>query len=454
MAEPNMLKLAKQGNPKAIAAMINRSLRAKHIIAKVNRQDDGLQVLVESAQIPNQKATVSFIRQGLTKLGIETIKTVQVYGRQKGQESFAWNQSFEIESSSSQAADVQDSDPDLNLHQTPADVAAENDTSSSFQSPGLEPPPGSNFAKVPSHAVGGYTSSHNRQTSAHTPHHSNQSSHSRPRQPMKPLSVGNVVSASLRLYRDRFKLYFGLAFQAFLWGIVPIYGWAKFYQIQGIISRHAVSEFAEQPETIDSIRTQLNPKMWDFWIAQILIGLISFGVNFALSILSVIIVSIPTMIVSTVFPDNVTLVAILNILGLVINVVSLFIFIWVYSHFCIAELPLAVEPGMSSTSCLDRSWQLTKGLVIQITGVITVAFLITIPLGVLAFIPIVLIIPSLFMAPSPEALISSLGVLIPLTFIMIILAGLLVMPFWQIIKAVIYYDLRNRREGMGLQLRH
>ncbi|MFP5269432.1 hypothetical protein [Coleofasciculus sp.] len=160
------------------------------------------------------------------------------------------------------------------------------------------------------------------------------------------------------------------------------------------------------------------------------------------------------MIVSTVFPDNVTLVAILNILGLVINVVSLFIFIWVYSHFCIAELPLAVEPGMSSTSCLDRSWQLTKGLVIQITGVITVAFLITIPLGVLAFIPIVLIIPSLFMAPSPEALISSLGVLIPLTFIMIILAGLLVMPFWQIIKAVIYYDLRNRREGMGLQLRH
>jgi hypothetical protein len=27
-----------------------------------------------------------------------------------------------------------------------------------------------------------------------------------------PLSVGNVVSASLRLYRDRFKLYYRLAF--------------------------------------------------------------------------------------------------------------------------------------------------------------------------------------------------------------------------------------------------
>jgi hypothetical protein len=27
------------------------------------------------------------------------------------------------------------------------------------------------------------------------------------------------------------------------------------------------------------------------------------------------------------------------------------------------------------------------------------------------------------------------------------------MPFWQTIKAVIYYDLRTRREGMGLELR-
>lgn len=31
-------------------------------------------------------------------------------------------------------------------------------------------------------------------------------------QPLGPLSVGNVVSASLRVYRDRFKLYYRLAF--------------------------------------------------------------------------------------------------------------------------------------------------------------------------------------------------------------------------------------------------
>lgn len=438
MAEPNTLKLAKQGNPKAIAAMINRSLRAKHIVAKVNRQDDCLQVLVESAQVPNQKAMVSFIRQGLTKLGVEAIKTVQVYGRQKGQDSFAWNQSFEIESSPPQVADVHDSEHDFNLHQTPEDVAAENDISSDvddIKSSVSEPLPGSNFAQVPRHAAGGYTSSQTRQPRDHASHRSTQSRHSQPRQPMKPLSVGNVVSASVRLYRDRFKLYFGLAFQAFLWMLVPIYGWAKSYQIQAIISRHAVSEFAEQPETIDTIRNRLDRKMWDFWTAQILIGLIAFGVNIALSIVSSIVVGI------------------VSSLELVMILVKYGIYFWVYTHFFITELPLAVEGNMKPKTAINRSWELSKGFIPNIMGIIAVATLITIPLGLIVFIPILITIPTVLINPSPEALLTALGMLVPLLFIAFACIGLLVMPFWQIIKALIYYDLRNRREGTGLQLR-
>ncbi|MEQ8963046.1 MAG: hypothetical protein RLP02_34905 [Coleofasciculus sp. C2-GNP5-27] len=419
--------------------MINRSLRAKHIVAKVNRKDDCLQVLVESAQIPNQKAMVSFIRQGLTKLGVETIKTVQVYGRQQGQDSFAWNQSFDIELSPPQVVDVHDSDPDLNLHHTPTDVASDNDISSDVDDikPSVsEPPPGSNFAQVPRHAAGGYTSSQTRQPRDHVSHRSTHSSHSQPRQPMKPLSVGNVVSAGLRLYRDRFKLYFGLAFQAFLWGIVPIYGWAKLYQIQAIISRHAISEFSEQPETIESIRNQLDRKMWDFWTAQILIGLIAFGVKFGLSIASGIIVGI--------VPS----------LEAIINLVTLGIYLWVYAHFFITELPLAVERNMKPKTAINRSWELSKGFIPNIMGIIAVATLITIPLGLIVFIPILITIPTVLINPSPEALLTALGMLVPLLFIAFACIGLLVMPFWQIIKALIYYDLRNRREGTGLQLRH
>ncbi|GFZ94066.1 hypothetical protein [Okeania sp. KiyG1] len=34
-----------------------------------------------------------------------------------------------------------------------------------------------------------------------------------------------------------------------------------------------------------------------------------------------------------------------------------------------------------------------------------------------------------------------------------LLSNVFLLPFWQAIKAVVYYDLRTRREGMGLQLR-
>lgn len=33
------------------------------------------------------------------------------------------------------------------------------------------------------------------------------------------------------------------------------------------------------------------------------------------------------------------------------------------------------------------------------------------------------------------------------------MGGVLILPFWQTVKAVVYYDLRSRHEGLGLQLR-
>ena len=50
---------------------------------------------------------------------------------------------------------------------------------------------------------------------------------------------------------------------------------------------------------------------------------------------------------------------------------------------------------------------------------------------------------------SPE-LLGSLSFL--LTILISIAGGALMIPFWQSIKAVIYYDLRVRREGLGLNL--
>ena len=42
------------------------------------------------------------------------------------------------------------------------------------------------------------------------------------------------------------------------------------------------------------------------------------------------------------------------------------------------------------------------------------------------------------------------GLLILVGFVLSLLSELLVMTFWQVIKAIVYYDLRNRREGGDL----
>lgn len=53
MAQTNILELAKQGDPKAIAALINRQLQPKGITAKVALKDNCLQTMLESAQVPD-----------------------------------------------------------------------------------------------------------------------------------------------------------------------------------------------------------------------------------------------------------------------------------------------------------------------------------------------------------------------------------------------------------------
>jgi hypothetical protein len=430
MTEQNLLKLAKQGNPKAIAAMLNQSLKSKNITAKVNLKDDCLHVLLESAQLPKQQTLVSFIRKGLIQLEAESIKTVKVYGRQTGEEFPAWNETFEMVSepetpSSSEEIDIENLSSYQILHQPPRTVPSKEETPSSTRQ----------------------TDFQNSRRSSAMPKNPN------PTQPMGPVSVGNVVSAGLRIYREHFQLYLGLAFKALLWSLVPFYGWAKSYQIQALISRQVFKELVNDPESVSTTRTQLNNQLWDFWLAQFLIGLIAFGVNIGLSIVTLIVVGIPTAILGSIAQDNPGVSILLGLLQVAVRLVTLAIYLWVYSRFFIAELPLAIENNMSSTSCIGRSWELTKEFVVRIQLVILVAGLITAPIILLALVPISFMIPFLTNLSSPEALVSAIFSILFWLVILVTVGSTLMMPFWQAIKAVIYYDLRSRREGLGLQLR-
>lgn len=268
-----------------------------------------------------------------------------------------------------------------------------------------------------------------------------------PRQPLGSLSVGNVVSAGLRIYRDRFKVYYILALQASLWSLVPVYGWAKFATILGIISRLAYSEVIERPETVNDARRQVNPLLWNFLLAGLLVGLIMGGALFGVLIF----VGIIFGVLFAIFQQNSVAIALLVLFGIIVFLGFLIGYIWLYSRFSIVELPIAIEAQTDPAAAIGRSWNLTKKYVGQLVLIFSVAFLIILPVysiaNIVAFAVSFSIIYLFRDTPGVEIINYLVSNLISIPI------GALFLPFWQAIKGVIYYDLRSRKEGIDLQIR-
>jgi len=127
--------------------------------------------------------------------------------------------------------------------------------------------------------------------------------------------------------------------------------------------------------------------------------------------------------------------------------VATFISFRLVARWIVAEFPLAVESGFNPSKSIKRSWELTKSSVNRIQAIITVAFLVTIPLEIAA------LVITEFVQAAFVGIASSSAIAFGVTVFFTLGVNVVIMPFWQAIKAVIYYDLRNRREGLDLQLR-
>ncbi len=266
---------------------------------------------------------------------------------------------------------------------------------------------------------------------------------------MKPLTVGNVISAGLRIYRDRFLDYFKLAFFSYLWVLVPIYGWAKYSAMMGLISRLAFGEVTEKPESIRDAQRFVKPRMWSFFGAGILVGLIFIVAMIVLGIIFGMAIAIFGTAVGQNFGAVSILIGILLILGGLLF--FLFSLTWLISRLLMVELPLAIEENVNATDAISRSWQLTKGSIFRLQLIIFVGFLISLPITIAIQIAstIIQIVLGVVLSPNTE-LFGSL--LFLFTLVISIAAGAFLIPFWQSIKAVIYYDLLVRREGFGLSI--
>lgn len=96
MTSSEAIKLARAGNPKAIAALMNHSLQPKGITVKTSLNGECLSVLLEAAQVPNQKEMVGWLKKGMINLGAPSIHKVKLYGRQTGAKYPVWKREFEL----------------------------------------------------------------------------------------------------------------------------------------------------------------------------------------------------------------------------------------------------------------------------------------------------------------------------------------------------------------------
>ncbi len=307
---------------------------------------------------------------------------------------------------------------------------------------------------------------------------------------LQPLRTGDIVSAGLRLYRSNLSRYLPVAVVAACWPLLGLLGWglavgvgvavgtvsgtglgilvglvlslgalglmlfsmAKSGLNSAVIARLAFQELINQPESIAAARHTLRPRLWKFvWVQGLLAGCllvtqiaIGFVQNF---------VGFPLMIVVGDSALTVFLLAALNLGGLAL-------YYWVFARLFVPDLAIALEAeDLTASQAIERSWSLSKGSATRISLVLLLASLVTVPFFAIALVPLVLAfltaLPTLetWVTGTPDvAFLEGLGLAVLASIGLFLVANLLLLSFWQAIKAVLYYDLCSRQEGLDLKL--
>jgi hypothetical protein len=271
---------------------------------------------------------------------------------------------------------------------------------------------------------------------------------------IRQLSVGDVVNISIQLYRSNLKLYLRLALVAHLWLLVPLYGWARFYTIAGLISRLTFNQLLDCTENISSVRSQLNRRLVYFAIA----GFFVFIMCWLGSIVLAYLVTFLIVLVLALFSFVIKAKLVTSFMGLpevllgsIILAIALLLNFWLNSRLWLTELPLATEPLINFWKSIKSSCKLTKKSCNYLQGIILIAFSIALPITVIVWIGFMYAI-SFLVYILPKYAIPNSAVSLLFLIISSSVAGIITMPFWQSVKAVAYYDIRCRQEGLDLKL--
>lgn len=310
--------------------------------------------------------------------------------------------------------------------------------------------------------------------------------------PIQPLSVGDVVTTGFRLYGAQAKPFLIISLIATLWILLPIvmafaiaiffvvaqdyyaflgllvpawfvlllYCSAKYLANSALISRLSFKDLINQPESLPDARRYTRSRLWSFLLVAFAVTLIFFGVVFAFYF-AIAVLGVGAVFAVGGFANlgtgniNTGLAIILGLLFILILLAAILFFCWLSARLSAVELPLAVEPETTALQSVGRFWELTKGNAWRVLLILFITFCITLPIQLIAqFLTNAAQLIVTAVVPQESASAVALQVLTLLLVYMISFAlGIAILPLWQTIKAAIYFDLRNRREGFGLELR-
>ena len=100
MIQYRFIQLAKQGNSKAIATLLNSKLHPEGINAKASVVNSWLHILLESDELPERSYTIDVVKNQLMQLAPESIKRVKLLFKRYIDDYATWGQEFDLELSS------------------------------------------------------------------------------------------------------------------------------------------------------------------------------------------------------------------------------------------------------------------------------------------------------------------------------------------------------------------
>ena len=322
---------------------------------------------------------------------------------------------------------------------------------------------------------------------------------------MRPPKISSIIRPAWNIYRTNFKSYYSLALIGSFWMLIPIYGWAKYTTMMGLLTRLAYGELIGNPESVAEAKQNIKPKMWSFlnlgwrtilrfllylWIKS-LTHFVKFGGIFLVAFCISGLISV-VFTISWLQSLSMLLAFAFLIVFLCAELCYCYLFM---SRLCLYELPLAVEVNINVGQSIDFAEQLVEnysfpirviififtfvfaifmlfvGVVINLQAekiydlIANSLFLIAnLPVGAifllcLWFINLIYLYSiwlALVFVPPP----TSMFLLFPLTSfsgdkiyifsILYLSIAALFIPLWQSIKAVIYYRLKLRNEYRNL----